>query len=73
MPEATLKALAAHEGLGEASPVDADGMLAQFARVGIVTAAVAAQLLREGIESFGKSWSDLMTCIASKSEAVKTA
>ena len=48
-----------------------EGVLAQFARVGIVTAAVAAQLLDEGIESFGKSWSDLMTCITSKSEAVK--
>jgi transaldolase len=48
-------------------------VLAEFAKVAIDTAAVAAQLLREGIESFAKSWSDLIACIASKSEAVKAA
>jgi transaldolase len=73
MPDATLKALAAHEGFGEAFPGNADEVLAEYAKAGIDTDAVAAQLLEEGIESFGKSWSDLMTCIASKSEAVKTA
>jgi transaldolase len=73
MPEATLKALAAHEEFGEALPGRADGVLAEFAKVAIDTAAVAAQLLREGIESFAKSWSDLIACIASKSEAVKAA
>jgi transaldolase len=73
MPEATLKALAAHEGFGEALPRRADEVLAEFAKVGIDTVAVAAQLLGEGIESFGRSWSDLMACIASKSEAVKAA
>jgi transaldolase len=73
MPEATLKALAAHEGFGEALPRRAAEVLAEFAKVGIDTVAVAAQLLGEGIESFGRSWSDLMACIASKSEAVKAA
>jgi transaldolase len=73
MPEATLKALAAHEEFGEALPRRADEVLAEFAKAGIDTDALSVQLLDEGIESFGKSWSDLMTCIASKSEAVKTA
>jgi transaldolase len=73
MPDATLKALAAHEGFSEAFPGHADQVLAEFAKAGIDPDAVAAQLLEEGIESFGKSWSDLMACIASKSEAVKAA
>jgi transaldolase len=73
MPEATLQALAAHEGFGEALPRHANEVLAEFAKAGIDTDAVAAQLLREGIESFAKSWSDLIACIASKSEAVKAA
>ena len=71
IPEATLESLAAHEEFGEALPGRPEGVLAEFAKVGIDTAAVAAQLLSEGIESFGKSWSDLIACIASKSEAVK--
>jgi transaldolase len=73
MPEATLQALAAHEGFGEALPRHANEVLAEFAKAGIDTDAVAAQLLREGIESFAKSWSDLIACIASKGEAVKAA
>jgi transaldolase len=73
MPEATLKALAAHEGFGEALPGRADEVLAEFAKAGIDTDAVAAQLLGEGIESFGKSWNDLMACMASKSAAVNAA
>jgi len=30
-------------------------------------------LLDEGVASFAKSWSDLLDCIASKSEALTTA
>jgi transaldolase len=73
MPEATLKALAAHEGFREALPGRTKEVLAEFANAGIDTDAVAAQLLGEGIESFGKSWSDLLACIATKSETVKAA
>jgi transaldolase len=67
MPEATLKALAAHEEFGEALPGDSGKILAEFAKAGIDTKAVAAQLLEEGIASFAKSWKDLLACIASKS------
>jgi transaldolase len=73
MPEATLKALAAHEQFGEASPGDADKMLSEFAIAGIDTEAVAAQLLAEGVASFAKSWGDLLDCIASKSESLTAA
>jgi transaldolase len=73
MPEATLKALAAHEEFGEALHRRSDEVLAEFAKAGIDTDAVVAQLLGEGIESLGKAWSELIACIASKSEAVKAA
>jgi transaldolase len=71
MPEATLKALAAHAEFGEALPEDTDRILAEFAKAGIYTDIVAAQLLGEGVESFAKSWNDLLDCIASKSVALK--
>jgi len=73
MPEQTLNALAAHKEFGEASPAQANEMLAEFAQAGIDTNGVAAQLLGEGVASFAKSWNDLLDCIASKSEALKAA
>jgi transaldolase len=73
MPEVTLQALAAHEEFGEALPSRADEELAEFAKAGIHTDAVAAQLLGEGIESFEKSWKDLLACLVSKSEELKVA
>jgi transaldolase len=41
--------------------------LADFSRRSIDTAALAAQLQREGAEAFANSWRDLMASIASKS------
>jgi transaldolase len=73
MPEATLKALAAHAEFGEASPENTGKVLAEFAKAGIHADAVAAQLLGEGVASFAKSWKDLLDCIASKSGALKAA
>jgi transaldolase len=73
MPEATLNALAAHPEFDEALPMNNDKILAEFARAGIDTSVVAAQLLEEGVASFAKSWNELLDCIASKSEALKTA
>ncbi|MGD0939714.1 MAG: transaldolase [Terracidiphilus sp.] len=73
MPEATLKALADHEEFGEALPAQTGEVLAEFAKAGIDTDGVAAQLLGEGVASFAKSWNDLLDCIASKSEALKAA
>jgi len=67
MPEVTLKALAVHEEFGEALPTNTDKVFAEFAKAGIDTDAVAAQLLKEGVTSFAKSWNDLLDCIASKS------
>jgi len=73
MPEATLKALAARQEFGEALPSNPSEILAEFAKAGIDTDAVAARLLGEGIASFGKSWNDLLDCIALKSETLKAA
>jgi transaldolase len=73
MPEATLKALAAHEEFGEALPSNPGEKLAEFAKAGIDTDAVGAQLLEEGVASFAKSWKDLLDCIASKSQVLKAA
>ena len=73
MPEATLKALAAHEEFGEALPLNPGEKLAEFAKAGIDTDALAAQLLEEGVASFAKSWKDLLDCIASKSQVLKAA
>jgi transaldolase len=73
MPESTLKALAAHEEFGESLPEDTGKILAEFAGAGIDTDAVAAQLLGEGVTSFAKSWDDLLSCIASKSETLAAA
>jgi transaldolase len=73
MPEATLKALAAHEEFGDALPSNPGEKLSEFAKAGIDTDAVAAQLLEEGVASFAKSWKDLLDCIASKSQVLKAA
>jgi transaldolase len=73
MPEATLKDLAAHEEFGDALPSNPGEKLAEFAKAGIDKDAVAAQLLREGVASFAKSWNDLLDCIASKSQVLKAA
>jgi transaldolase len=73
MPEAALKALAAHAEFGEASAQDSSKILAEFARAGIDTGAVAAQLLAEGVVSFAKSWNDLLDCIALKSSTLRVA
>ena len=73
MPEATLKAFADHGDIVETLSVHAEEALAKFAKAGIDTDALAAQLLDEGAASFVKSWKDLMECIASKSETLKAA
>jgi transaldolase len=77
MPEKTLLAFAEHgevKGVLPADGGDAEKMLARFAKVGVDNAALAAQLQREGAQSFDRSWNELMDSIASKSNAVgKTA
>jgi transaldolase len=76
MPDGTLKALADHGELGTILPADGgdcEEVLAQFAKTGIDTVALAAQLQQEGAKSFVQSWNDLMTVINSKSATLKAA
>lgn len=76
MPETTLRALADHGDVRETLPADAHvsgEVLARFTKAGIDIDALGAQLLDEGAKSFGKSWKDLMECIASKSKTLKAA
>ena len=73
MPEATLLAFAEHGEVGAAMPADggdSEAVLAQFAKAGIDTAALAARLQDEGASSFAKSWNELMGVIASKSNVL---
>ena len=73
MPAETLLAFADHGEVDRVLPVDggdAEEILARFARVGVDNAAVAAQLQREGAQSFDKSWNELMDTIASKSHVL---
>jgi transaldolase len=69
MPDATLLAFADHGKIGSVLPPDGgdcDAVLAQFARAGIDTGALAERLQSEGAESFTKSWNDLKARIAAK-------
>ncbi len=76
MPEKTLHAFADHGHLRGMMPRDggdADNVLAEFAHDGIDEETLAAQLQREGAESFTKSWRDLMDVLASKCAALGAA
>jgi transaldolase len=73
MPEATLKALATYDQLGELLPADggnAEEVISQFAAAGVDAAALAKRLQDEGAKTFVKSWDELMGVIASKSSAL---
>jgi transaldolase len=73
IPEKTLRAFAEH---GQIKSVmaedggDAEAVLASFAKAGIDIDALAAQLQRDGAQAFVKSWTELMTRIADKSDAL---
>jgi transaldolase len=76
MPDKTLLAFADHGELrGELSEDggDAEATLAEFAWAGVDDAALAHRLLREGTQSFDKSWASLMECIAAKAHALGNA
>src|SRR5215510_12707081 len=76
MPENTLKAFADHGDVGELLALDGgdcEKVLASFTKAGIAVDALAAQLQNEGAASFVKSWNDLMTCVESKSAAMRKA
>lgn len=76
IPEKTLLAFAEHGKIKDVLPVDegyAEAVLAEFTREGVNDEALAAELQREGTAAFAKSWSDLMSRIASKSEVLTKA
>jgi transaldolase len=76
MPEKTLKAFADHGEVGALMPTDGgdcEGVLAGFEKAGVDLVALAAQLQREGADSFIKSWNSLIAGITSKSEELKKA
>jgi len=77
MPEKTLLAFAEHGKIktilqfDESSVEMIEAVIAEFTREGINDEALAAQLQRQGVESFAKSWNDLIACIVSRSNALK--
>ena len=74
IPEKTLLAFANHGAPGEPLPFDggdAEKVIAAFAKAGIDDDQLAADLQREGAESFVKSWKDLLDRIGSKHTALK--
>ena len=76
IPEKTLLAFADHGKVKGILPIDggdAEALLAEFARAGVNGAALAAELQREGIAAFAKSWRDLMSRIAAKSQVLVNA
>jgi transaldolase len=76
MPEATLRALAQHGGVGATLPPDGgdgEAVLARFAQAGVDVRALSARLQDDGAKSFVKSWNDLMQVIRSKSAALQRA
>lgn len=76
IPDATLLAFADHGELGESLPVDggdAEKVIANYAQAGIDHDQLAADLQREGTESFVKSWDELLDSIESKNVTLKAA
>jgi transaldolase len=73
IPEKTLRAFAEH---GQINAVmaedggDAEAVLADFAKADIDIDALASDLQRDGAQAFVKSWQELMTRIAAKSNAL---
>ena len=71
MPDQTLEAFADHGTVGEFLPADggdADQVITAFAQAGIDTAALAAELQRQGAEAFAASWQDLLARIGTRHE-----
>jgi transaldolase len=76
IPDATLLAFADHGKLGKLLPVDggdAEKMIGKFGQAGIDHKQLAADLQRDGTDSFLKSWNELLGSIASKNVTLKAA
>ena len=73
IPEKTLRAFADHgalKGVMAEDGGDAETVLGNFAKAGIDVDALALTLQREGAQAFVKSWHELLTRIAEKSDAL---
>jgi transaldolase len=73
IPDKTLRAFAEHgeiKGMMAEDGGDAEAVLARFAKAGIDIDALAIQLQHDGAQAFVKSWQELMTRIADKSDAL---
>jgi transaldolase len=73
MPAGTLRVFGEHGEVGAVLPRDGGDsgqVLAEFAKAGIDTAALAAQLQSEGAKSFVASWQELLGSIETKSRAL---
>jgi transaldolase len=71
MPESTLRAFADHGKVGPGLSSDAgaaDETLRRAADAGIDLQAITAELEREGVQSFCRSYDELLTCVATKAE-----
>ncbi|MEO8603355.1 MAG: transaldolase [bacterium] len=76
IPEETLLAFADHGTLDGVMPPhggDCEAVIAEFGRAGVDADQLAAQLQKEGAESFNASWNELMECLAAKSAALRQA
>jgi transaldolase len=74
MPEETLLAFVEHGKVGGVLPRDGgdcEHVLADFAKAGIKTDALAARLQLAAAKAFVDSWQDLLNAIESKNEALK--
>ena len=74
MPEATLLKFGEHGELGRilsSGGGESDEVVYTLERQGIDMGALAAQLQKEGAESFVKSWDEMMDVVAKKAQALK--
>ena len=73
IPDKTLLAFAEEGEIKSVLPPDggdAEKLLAEFSRAGVDVDALAADLQREGTAAFAKSWDELMSLIASKTDVL---
>ena len=73
MPDDTLEAFFEHGEVGDPLPADGgdvDALLGRFAQAGVDTSEVAAQLQRNGANSFVDAWNELMDRIKAQASAV---
>jgi transaldolase len=76
IPDKTSLAFADHGSVGElmaSDGGDAEQMIAKFAKSGVEYDKLAAELQREGAESFVKDWNEMLASIVSKRAAFKAA